>query len=457
MQLKRRDILKGITLGAGATVLTPLVRQLEAYGADAAVGHRRFVFVVEGNGLPWQQIQPIGIDRGKNYERTKKVELAITDYELPKSLEPLAKYHDRVSVIQGLSGRVCGGGHSNDFGALGACAVQHGAAVPKGETIDVALARANPGLFPIIGLGISDRPEHTTIYNCSALAANKSLPTQCRPDLAYNSLFGSIAEGAGREAFAAQSNVLDFLAGDLKKLENRLSGFERERFQQYVGAFESLRDRQSRLNEIENTLREHAPVVGDKYRSDVETDRLDAHFDLAAASLIGGLTNVVTIASGVGSLFFSVRFGGLGIQISKHGIGHGGGEGGKSAGELATIIRRFHFELIARLMDKLNAMPEGNGSMLDNTVIVYLSDAAEGHHARCWEWPFVVIGDGGGKLKRGRYLEYPYYNLAGHRPINCLYNTLLHAAGAPRDDFGMADPMLDKDVEQTGPLAELLA
>jgi hypothetical protein len=48
----------------------------------------------------------------------------------------------------------------------------------------------------------------------------------------------------------------------------------------------------------------------------VETDRLDAHFDLAAASLIGGLTNIVTIASGVGSLFFSVRFGGLGIQIS---------------------------------------------------------------------------------------------------------------------------------------------
>ena len=94
--------------------------------------------------------------------------------------------------------------------------------------------------------------------------------------------------------------------------------------------------------------------------------------------------------------------------------------------------------------------------MLDNTLIVYLSDAAEGHHSRCWEWPFVLIGDLGGKLKCGRYLSYPDYGLPGHRTFNSLYNSLLHAAGAPRDDFGMADGML-KDLDQSGPLAELMA
>ena len=125
--------------------------------------------------------------------------------------------------------------------------------------------------------------------------------------------------------------------------------------------------------------------------SAVETDRLDAHFDIAAAALIGGLTNVVTLASGVGNPFFSVRFTGLGIDFAKHGIGHGGTYNGMTWNVMSTTIRRFHFELIARLMKKLEAVPEGGGTMLDHTTIVYLSDAAEGHHSRCWEWPFVLI------------------------------------------------------------------
>jgi hypothetical protein len=93
--------------------------------------------------------------------------------------------------------------------------------------------------------------------------------------------------------------------------------------------------------------------------------------------------------------------------------------------------------------------------MLDNTVIVYLSDGAEGHHSRCWEWPMVVIGDMGGKLKTGRYVDYPGYGRKGHRTTANMYLTLLHLAGAKRDNFGTPDPNL-KDLDQTGPLGELL-
>ena len=94
--------------------------------------------------------------------------------------------------------------------------------------------------------------------------------------------------------------------------------------------------------------------------------------------------------------------------------------------------------------------------MLDNTVIVYLSDAAEGHHSRCWEWPMVVIGDAGGKLKSGRYVDYPGYGHLGHRTTANMYTTLLNVAGSPAERFGMADPNL-KDLDQTGPLVEWLA
>jgi hypothetical protein len=94
--------------------------------------------------------------------------------------------------------------------------------------------------------------------------------------------------------------------------------------------------------------------------------------------------------------------------------------------------------------------------MLDNTVIVYLSDGAEGHHSRCWEWPMVVMGNLGGKLKTGRYLDYPGYGQKGHRTTANLYVTLLQLAGANRESFGMADPNL-KDLDLHGPLVELLA
>lgn len=68
----------------------------------------------------------------------------------------------------------------------------------------------------------------------------------------------------------------------------------------------------------------------------------------------------------------------------------------------------------------------------------------------------VVIGDMGKKLKAGRYLDYPAYGRKGHRTTANMYLSLLHLAGAKRDTFGMADPML-KDIDQTGPLTELLA
>lgn len=458
MKISRRRLLQGVTLGAGSLALGPVVRQLEAQASGSAVP-RRFVFVVEGNGLPWQQIQPVGLARPKESERDRRVDVPIAEHALPKALEPLNPWKKLVTVVNGLSGRVCGGGHSNNFGALGVYDCRGGvgnSGAPEGETIDVALGKKLGGIFKQVGLGISDRPEHTVIYNCSAWEALKPMPTQCRPDLAYGSLFGSVVGGAAQQEFLARGNLLDFLLDDVRRLRSNVAGPEREKLEAHVAAYEAMRDRHSRLNEIESTLRKHAPVVTNKYASDVETDRLDAHFDIAAAALIGGLTNVVTIASGVGDPYFSVKFTGLGIDFGKHSIGHGGSYNGMTWDVLSTTIRRFHFELIARLMKRLEAVPEGNGTMLDQTTVVYLSDAAEGHHSRCWEWPFVVVGSAGGALKPGRYVEYPYWGKKGHKTIGNLYATLLHAVGDRRAHFGTKDPML-KDLDLDGPLPELLA
>ena len=457
----RRDALKTLGLSAGATFLQPIVTQLKAHASGQAMTAKRFVFVVESNGVKPQQMPPEGIVRPERAQQPLNgppefVDVSLDGRKLPMSLEPVAAWQNKLTIVNGLSGRICGGGHSNDHGALGAVPGGRKGPASVQETIDGALAKAVPGIFPFVGLGISKHLANNVVYSISAWDKGRLLPIICQPQQAYNTLFGSVAEGSARQEFVAKNNVLDFLKDDVKKVEASLAGPEREQLGAYLETFETLRNRQSRLNEVQHTLREKGPVTNDKYRSAVETDRLDAQFDLAAAALICGLTNVVTISSAGGERDFDITFTGLGFKQSRHHAGHGGSENGLTYLETYEVIRRYHFDLIAGLCKKLESVKEGDGTMLDNTVIVYLSDAAEAHHSRCWEWPMVVIGDMGGKLKAGRYIDYPGYGQPRHRTIANMYVTLLHLAGSPRDSFGMADPGL-KDLDQYGPLEELLA
>src|SRR5262245_38294001 len=131
MPATRRQFLTYMSLGAGGVVLAPIWRQLEAHAVAAGQPNPRFLFVVEGNGLPWEQIQPVGIERGGRTEfrggvavvlrpeaRDRLIDRSHEGHALPRALEPLNPWKNRVTILQGLSGRVAGGGHSTNFGAL---------------------------------------------------------------------------------------------------------------------------------------------------------------------------------------------------------------------------------------------------------------------------------------------------------------------------------------------------
>jgi hypothetical protein len=164
----------------------------------------------------------------------------------------------------------------------------------------------------------------------------------------------------------------------------------------------------------------------------------------------------VLIASGGGGQHFPA-FPELGVPVGGHHYGHGGGVEGKTYEDCFVAVRQYHCKLIASMAKKLEGVKEGTGTMLDNTVIVYLSDSGDGHHPQLHEWPVVLLGNLGGTLKtRGRYLQFPAYKTKAHRTMANLYCTLFHAIGKPQDKFGVADPGL-KDVNQTGVVTELLA
>jgi hypothetical protein len=124
-------------------------------------------------------------------------------------------------------------------------------------------------------------------------------------------------------------------------------------------------------------------------------------------------------------------------------------------------IRKFHAERVADLARRLDAIKEGNGTVLDNTLIVWMSDSGEEHHGFCAEWPLVTLGNLGGRLKTaGRFLQFPRYQEGAketaNRTIRNFYLALLHAVGDKRENFGELDPQMPASA-QAGPLSEILA
>ncbi|MCH2362823.1 MAG: hypothetical protein MK329_17350, partial [Pirellulales bacterium] len=110
----------------------------------------------------------------------------------------------------------------------------------------------------------------------------------------------------------------------------------------------------------------------------------------------------------------------------------------------------------AKMAKRFASVPEGDGSMLDNTLIVYMSCSSGDHHCAGHDWPFVLLGGLGGKLRSGRYLEFPKYGDIGPRTTGNLYLSLMQAAGMKTPEtFGQPDANL-KDLNLKGVLEELM-
>jgi hypothetical protein len=166
------------------------------------------------------------------------------------------------------------------------------------------------------------------------------------------------------------------------------------------------------------------------------------------------LTNVVVLDASCGPHGYKT-WKELGVTVDGHEIGHKAGHPDRD--KYAIPIRQFHAARVADLAKRLDAIKEGNGTLLDNTLIVYMSDAAEEHHGQGIQWPMVLVGNLGGKLKTaGRFLQFPKYGSKGHRTMGNFYLALLRAVGDNREKFGDPDHAL-KDIDTAGPLTQILA
>jgi hypothetical protein len=117
------------------------------------------------------------------------------------------------------------------------------------------------------------------------------------------------------------------------------------------------------------------------------------------------------------------------------------------------MVHNFMSGLIARMMDVLSTIKEGDRTIADNLVGIYTSDNGEMHHSKKERWPVVVVGTAGGKLKSdGRFIRFPKRGGSGGRSLADLYCSIATAAGVPTDSFGKGG---NEPVQ--GPIATLMA
>ena len=172
--------------------------------------------------------------------------------------------------------------------------------------------------------------------------------------------------------------------------------------------------------------------------------------------MASGLTNVVTYTiDDLGTDITSLPENNQ--KTSIHQIGHGGQISG--AANMRNAIKSHHMKQVKTLVSRLKAIPERDGTMFDNTTIIYMPETGSGHHGPDTEAPMVIMTGANSKLDlAGRYIRLPFHGRKGHKTLSNWYTTLLNAYGNPIQHYGDLDLTMQRNrFEQTGAIDRFLS
>lgn len=362
----RRNFVAGLGLGAGSTLLGPMARGLISDARGEVPTRKRLIFVTYGCGLIEE-----------SYTCAARSE---TDFDLSPSfaaLEPLKKK----TLILSKFYNPWPGGHGAEWASMSMVARQslgNGRHMPGGISIDRLISnKLGAGdAVPFLGLsaGTYGGPPSSM---CDG--PGQVYPAETDPLKAYQRLFGQAAPAGEKpiDRLGEDSSVLDYVVGDISKLQTALGGSERQKLEQYLGSVRALERQLKVLAEVQGTCKNPMPpMLGPKGPSGDDSNFTEGRllsFPKIIATAVGcGLTRFATFAlsSGAGGGFY--RF--LGQKQGCHGIQHD---------QNMTEIRRIDgwvTALAAGIYQALQLVPEGNGTMADNSLVVLFNDSGGKHH-----------------------------------------------------------------------------
>ena len=430
--LPRRTFLRGV----GATLALPLLDAMVPAGTalaqTAAKPTPRLGFIYIPNGANMAEWTPPG-DSGR--------------LELSRCLQPLANVRDHVVIPTGLDHRQAeawgdGNGEHSRASAVWLNGIHprrtEGADVRAGTTADQIAAATLGQETPLPSLELA-LENSFVVGNCdngySCVYTNTfswrtpttPLPMEHNPRVVFERLFG---EGGTEEQRVARlqddRSILDAVREDMVRLDRSLGAADRSRVTQYL---EAVREIERRISRSEAQSDAALPEVLERPVGIPES--FDEHaklmFDLQALAFQADVTRVFTFL--IGREQTSQSFPAIGVPDPHHAMSHHQMDVERL--EKYAMINTYQVSLLAGFLEKLAATPDGDGTLLDQSMILYGGGISDGDQHSHLDLPLILAGGGAGTLKGGRHLKYE-----GEVPMTNLLVSMLDKAGIPVDELG---------------------
>ena len=428
--MSRRTVLRGV----GVTMALPWLESLAwAAPSQSPAFPKRFAVMFMGNG----------INGNHWWARGNGAEM-----KLGKSLQPLEPIKNKINVINGLFNKpaVGMGIHPGQTGnLLSGVPIQKGAIVRAGITMDQLLANRLGQETPQSSIVLAcEQPMtgyHETNFSMaysshiSWQSAESPVPNEVYPSLAFDSLFEN------RGSLRYQS-ILDRVRERAATLSRNVSATDKAKIDEYLTSVREVEKRIERMRVSKDEAddlakRKNRPVFTMERPQNGLPEDLRDHArlmcDIIALAFQTDKTRVVSLllARDLSSLYYPF----LDVRDGHHSASHDDLSDGYER------ISRFHLGQLAYLAQKLDAMPEGDGTVLDNCCLMWLSNMWAGWKHDNMKVPVVLAGGLGGALETGRALDYLY---AGddNRKLCSLYLSIMDRMGVTLDHFGDADTRL---------------
>ena len=444
MTIPRRAVLRGLGASMALPWLESLARGPGARALGAPIG-AAMGSVAAANGAPPVRLAFIFMPNGVNYASWECTGEGAS-FALSPTLESLAPVRRHINVYTGLTlhtARANGDGPGDH--ARSSAAFLTGSQARKtagndirgGVSIDqVAAARLGEHTrLPSLELGCEHGPAAGNCdsgYSC-AYSSNISwrdettpMPKLVDPAAAFERLFGDATQAAAaQERLSRRQSILDFVMEDARALERRLGSADRRKLDQFQTAVREIEQRIERAR-AETQPRRLPDMAAPAGIPDKTGEHIDLMYDLMLLAFQTDTTRVSTLMLAVDGS--NRAFPELGIAEGHHHLSHH--QNNEEMVEKIRRIDRFHVERFARFVRRLAETPEGDGTLLDNALILLGAGISDGNAHNHENLPIVVAGAAGGTVQTGRIVP-----SARETPLCNLYLAMLERAGCPRERF----------------------
>ncbi|MES2605296.1 MAG: DUF1552 domain-containing protein, partial [Pseudomonadota bacterium] len=368
------------------------------------------------------------------------------NFEFSPVLKPLEPWREYVNVISGLTHALVGPANGEDAGG----AENHTRAIATfltgshplkgerafvGQSVDQAAAQTIGQDTPLPSIELSVEPAGLNCgvgVNCaynntmSWKSATLPLPMENNPQTVFENLFGDGSTPETRSKRRELSgSLLDSLIAEVGSLNKNLSASDRANLDEYLQEVREI-ERRAQLIDAKLSQDVELPDAPVGIAADFES-RLALLFDLQVLAFKTDMTRVSTLmlAREISNSIYPASGVLEGFHICSH---HSHVEENKLK---FAKLNEYHITQLGKFVDKLAKTPDGEGTLLDNIVVLYGSSLSDGNEHNFDPLPVVLIGKGAGRLDANRHLQF-----APQTPMSNLLLSVLHVLDAPRDSFG---------------------